>query len=79
MDVEWDTPLILFFELTSMLGGNEELPGGFKTIRNKNVDVEYFEWIIIHVLLETSLGRCTDPMTGISHTKNSFFALMLAF
>ena len=35
MDVEWDTPLILFFELTSMLGGNEELPGGFKTIKNK--------------------------------------------
>ena len=28
MDVEWDTPLILFFELTSMLGGNEELPQG---------------------------------------------------
>ena len=67
--------LFLFFDLTSMLGGNEELPGGFKPIKNKNVNEEYFEWIIIHVLLETSLGRCTYPMTGISHPKNSFFAL----
>ena len=35
--------LFLFFDLTSMLGGNEELPGGFKPIKNKNVNEEYFE------------------------------------
>ena len=35
--------LILFFDLASMLGGNEVLPGGFKPIKNKNVKVEYFE------------------------------------